>query len=107
MRIRTLETKTVDKLFKLKYTITKEDAMKRTNMIFNTLAVLLATATCAFAGEPVKVYSSSMLVLAFVGFLALIVVIQLVPAIMTLIGAITGLAKKREETEVAKVGLGE
>jgi hypothetical protein len=81
--------------------------MKRTNMIFNTLAALLATATGAFAGEPVKVYSSSLLVLAFVGFLALIVVIQLIPAVMTLIGAFKGLAKKGEETGMAKVKAGE
>ncbi len=70
--------------------------MKRTSLILRTLAVLPATATGAFAAETVKVYSSSLLVLAFVGFLALIVVIQLIPAIMTLIGALTGLMKKKD-----------
>lgn len=71
--------------------------MKRTRIILNTLALLPATATGAFAAEPVKVYSSSLLVLAFVGFLALVVVIQLIPAIMTLVGALTGLMKKEGE----------
>lgn len=71
--------------------------MKRTRIILNTLALLPATATGAFAAETVKVYSSSLLVLAFVGFLALIVVIQLIPAIMTLIGALTGLIKKEDK----------
>ncbi len=75
--------------------------MKGTRIILNTLALVPATATGAFAAEPVKVYSSSLLVLAFVGFLALVVVIQLIPAIMTLIGALTGLIRK-EENGMAK-----
>lgn len=80
--------------------------MKRTSLILNTLAVLTGTATGAFAGETTKVYSSSILVLAFVGFLALIVVIQLIPAMMTLIGTIAGLARKRGEEKMAKVSAG-
>ncbi len=75
--------------------------MKGTRIILNTLALVPATATGAFAAEPVKVYSSSLLVLAFVGFLALVVVIQLIPAIMTLIGALTGLIRK-EDNGMAK-----
>ncbi len=80
--------------------------MKRTSLILNTLALLPATATAAFASETVRVYSSSKLVLAFVGFLALIVVIQLVPAMMTLIGTITGLVKNREENGIARAKAG-
>ena len=80
--------------------------MKRTSLILNTLAVLPATATGAFAGETVKVYSSSLLVLAFVGFLALIVVIQLIPAMMTLVGTIAGLARKRGEERMEKAAAG-
>jgi hypothetical protein len=75
-------------------------------VITSMLAVSLVAATSAFAAEPVKVYSSSVLVLAFVGFLALIVVVQLIPAIITLIGAIRGLSKKTDETEVAEVEAG-
>ena len=48
-----------------------------------------------------------MLVLAFVGFLALIVVIQLIPAIMTLFGALKGLAKKEDKASLANVRSGE
>ncbi len=76
--------------------------MKRTSIILNTLALLPATATGAFASETVKVYSSSILVLAFVGFLALIVVIQLIPAIMTLVGTLAGLMRKGEDDDMAK-----
>ena len=77
--------------------------MKGTKIIFSTLAILLATAPGAFAATTTKVFSSSILVLAFVGFLALIVVIQLIPAIMALIGAIRGLTRKEDNTRIAKV----
>ena len=81
--------------------------MKGTCVTFSTLAaVLLAAAPNAFAGEPVRVYSSSMLVLAFVGFLALIVVVQLIPAMMTLIGTLKGLAKKGDDSVMAKIKAG-
>jgi len=46
-------------------------------------------------------------VLAFVGFLALVVVIQLIPAIMTLFGALKGLTKKENKAGLAKVRTGE
>jgi hypothetical protein len=77
--------------------------MKGTRIIISTLAMLLATVPSAFAATTTRVFSSSILVLAFVGFLALIVVIQLIPAIMALIGALKGLAKKEEDTRLAKV----
>jgi hypothetical protein len=76
--------------------------MKGTRIFSSTLAMLLAAAPSAFASTTTRVYSSSMLVLAFVGFLALIVVIQLIPAIMTLIGALRGVAKKQDELRMAK-----
>ncbi len=77
--------------------------MKRTGFMFNTLAALVATTNGAFAAGTEKVYSSSILVLVFIGFLALVVVGQLIPAIMTLIGAIKGLAKRREDDGMSKV----
>jgi hypothetical protein len=69
--------------------------------------MLLAAAPSAFASTTTRVYSSSMLVLAFVGFLALVVVIQLIPAIMTLIGSLKGVAKKGEDAGMAKARAGE
>ncbi len=72
------------------------------NGIRTIMSVLVASLACvpnAFA-TTTKVYSSSILVLAFVGFLALVVVIQLIPAIMTLIGALKGLASKGAEKRV-------
>jgi len=76
--------------------------MKGTRFFSSTLALLLAAVPSAFASTTARVYSSSMLVLAFVGFLALVVVIQLIPAIMTLIGALRGLTKKQDESRMAK-----
>jgi hypothetical protein len=79
--------------------------MKALRTISTTLVVLLSVASSAFASTT-RVYSSSMLVLAFVGFLALVVVIQLIPAIMTLFGAIRGLTRKDENVRVANVEAG-
>jgi len=80
--------------------------MNGMRVLMNTMAVLLAAAPNAFAAEPVRVYSSSILVLAFVGFLALIVVVQLVPAIMTLVGALKGMLNKSENREMAEAEIG-
>lgn len=66
------------------------------NIILSTVAVSLASAASAFAGTA-KVYSSGILVLAFVGFCALVVVIQLIPALLTIAGMLRGLMNKREE----------
>jgi hypothetical protein len=76
-------------------------------ILLSVLAVSMVAVSSAFAGTTTKVYSSTGLVLAFVGFLALIVVIQLIPAIMTLIGAFKELAGKRSEGSLAKARAGE
>ena len=81
--------------------------MKGTRIISNAMAVLLTAAPSAFAATTARVYSSSILVFVFVGFLALVVVVQLIPAIMTLIGLLKGLAKKKDEAQIAKVTAGE
>jgi hypothetical protein len=83
----------------------KEDVMKGLRIILSTWAVTLGAVTNAFAGTA-KVYSSSILALAFVGFCALVVVVQLIPAIITLYGMLKGLASKREDNPIAKVESG-
>lgn len=80
--------------------------MKGLSIILNTLALSLAAVPCAFAATTTKVYNSGILVLAFLGFCALVVVIQLIPAIMTLVGMIKGMAKKGVEAQEAKVEIG-
>jgi hypothetical protein len=85
----------------------KEDVMNGMRVIMSTLAVSLVAVPSAFASTTARVYSSSTLVLAFVGFLALVVVIQLIPAIMTLFGALKGLAIKENKANLADVRAGE
>ena len=77
--------------------------MKGINTIITTLALVLAT-TPAFAAGTMKVYNSGILVLAFLGFCALVVVIQLIPAIITLCGMLKGLARK-SDVQTAKAGV--
>ena len=76
--------------------------MKGTKIITTTLALVLAAAPSAFASGTTRVYNSGILVLAFLGFCALVVVIQLIPAIITLCGMLKGLAKKTD-SQAARV----
>ena len=55
-----------------------------------TVFLGLAVINPAFAGNPAVVYKSGILVSVFVGVCALIVVAQLVPALMLLVGFIKG-----------------
>jgi len=71
--------------------------------IISTIFLVLATISPAFAAETVVVYKSGILVVVFVGFLALIVVAQLVPALMLFVGFIKALAAGHEkETSAVK-----
>ena len=63
----------------------------------SAITLSLATSTCAFAADTHKVYASGILVLIFIGFVALVVVVQMIPAIITLCGMIKGLASNRKE----------
>ena len=81
--------------------------MKGMRIILNALMLSLATVPCAFAATTTKVYNSGILVLAFLGFCALVVVIQLIPAIMTVVGMLKGLAKKEAHPQEAEAEVGE
>jgi hypothetical protein len=76
--------------------------MKTMRVFCNALSVLLATVPCAFAATTTKVYSSGVLILAFLGMCALVVVIQLIPAIVVLFGMVKGLVKKGEDARMDK-----
>ncbi len=78
--------------------------MEKARIILTTLALSLAAATPAFAASTTRVYSSGVLVLVFLGFCALVVIAQLIPAITTLVGMIKGYAENRNrETAAAKI----
>lgn len=76
--------------------------MKNARIAFTSLLLLIAGASTAFAATGARVYNSGILVLAFLGFCALVVVIQLIPAIMTLLGMIRGVAGKRSERSLSR-----
>ncbi len=67
--------------------------MKNLQKIIIGLVVVLATAAPALAVDTTKTYSSGILVGLFIGFCALIVMFQLMPTIMMLIGFVKGLFK--------------
>ncbi len=67
--------------------------------VFSAVAISLATSTAALAsgGATNKVFISGPLILLFLGFCALVVVIQCIPAIITLYAMITGAASNKEK----------
>jgi hypothetical protein len=85
--------------------VAKEAVMKEMRISIYSLALLLATSPSAFASSTTRVYNSGILVLAFLGFCALVVVIQLIPAIITLCGMLKSLTHKAD-TRKANVRIG-
>jgi hypothetical protein len=75
-----------------------EDAMK--NTLRNTLIALLTFSSSAFAASNSSATSGGLLLSLFIGFFALIIVCQLVPATIMLIGTLKGLFG-RDHKEVA------
>ena len=68
----------------------------------SAITLSLVSSTGAFAADTHKVYASGILVLVFIGFVALVVVVQMIPAIITLCSMHKGLASERK-TATAKV----
>jgi hypothetical protein len=50
----------------------------------------------AYAATTTKVYSSGIAVIGFIGLCGLVLLFQLIPAIMTVIGMIKGASNKKE-----------
>lgn len=64
----------------------------------NTAIVFLMTTANAFAASTSKVFVSKLGIFIFLGFCALVLVVQLIPAIMTLYGMLKGLGKEQEKS---------
>ena len=81
--------------------------MKPTATIINTVTLLLASLTSAIASaspgdvDTSLTFNSGILVLAFVGFLALVVVVQTIPAVITLYSMIKAAASESNKSEEA------
>lgn len=71
-------------------------------LISVTLFTLLANP--AFAVDTTRVYSSGILIFAFLGFLALILLVQLVPTLMMILGGVKGLLNGIQENHKAGHG---
>ena len=67
--------------------------MKSYRRLLMGMSMLLITAGPALAVDTTKTYSSGILVAIFLAFCALVVVVQLMPTIMLLVGFIKGLIK--------------
>jgi len=70
-----------------------------------TVVMALASSVPAFAVDTAKTYSSGLLIGIFLAFCALLVVAQLMPSIMLLVGFIKGLSRRTEsKAEVQAAG---
>lgn len=65
--------------------------------VVNSALVVLMTAVNAHAASTSKVFVSKVGIMVFLGFCALVLVVQLIPAIMTLYGMIKGMGKEQEK----------
>ena len=73
------------------------NAKQTLTAVCSAVALSLVTSTGAHAATTNKVFVSGPLILLFLGFCALVVVIQCIPAIITLYGMITGAAENKEK----------
>jgi hypothetical protein len=69
-----------------------------------TVLIALATSVPAFAVDTSRTYSSGLLIGIFLAFCALLVVVQLLPSVMLLIGFVKGLARRTEPKTEATAG---
>jgi hypothetical protein len=69
-----------------------------------SVAMVVGTSLPALAVDTSRTYSSGLLIGIFLAFCALLVVVQLMPSLMLLLGFIKGLARRSEtKAEVATV----
>lgn len=69
--------------------------------VLTTLIFTFAAVSPALAVDTSKTYNSGILVLLFVGFCALIIVAQLVPAVLALLGMTKEASKRSASKRVA------
>ena len=67
-------------------------------MFTNTLALLLGSASTVCAAEVAREDSSGLIAWIFLGFCALIVIAQLIPAVMVILGFAKAFGKQKKET---------
>ena len=75
--------------------------MRGAKIFLTTFALMLMAASPALATDTSKTYNSGILVLLFVGFCALLIVAQLVPAVLALFGMTKEAAKSTSGSKLA------
>ena len=75
--------------------------MRGFRSVFTVFVMLLAAVSPALAADTSKTYNSGILVLLFVGFCALLIVAQLVPALLALFGMTKDAAKSTSAKKLA------
>lgn len=81
--------------------------MKAIRTLLTTAAILVLTVHQAWAVDTTQTYQSGILVLLFLGVCALIVVAQMVPALILMLGTASAFAKKirgKERVAVTNTG---
>ena len=81
--------------------------MKTLRTLLNVIAVVLSTAGYAWAVDTTQTYQSGIMVLLFLGVVALIIVAQMVPALILMVGTLSAFAKKigaRKKVAVTDTG---
>ena len=81
----------------------KEVTMRRTKTVLTSLSLVMMTVAPALAADTTTTYTSGILILAFVGICALLVVAQLLPAIRSLFGMTKDAAKKTSTSKYSRV----
>ena len=77
--------------------------MKAIRTLLTAAAMIMLTVHQAWAVDTTQTYQSGILVLLFLGVCALIVVAQMVPALILMLGTISAFAKKVRGKERAAV----
>lgn len=80
----------------------KEKTMFPIKSVLSTIAITLMLVTPAFAIDTAQTYNSGILTLLFVGFCALLIVAQLVPAVLVLFGMTKAVAQGVSEKRAVK-----
>ena len=78
--------------------------MKRLQSIGMAAVLLVICASPALAVDTTRVYNSGILVLLFLGVCALIVMVQLIPALTLCFGSIRSMLRGKSKTAVARAG---
>ena len=76
----------------------------KSERLFLIISALLGTAQMAHAASTNTIYTSGWLVLAFFGLCALVVTVQLIPALMMLVGMLKGAISKERNKSVRITG---